>query len=45
MPPGAVPPPPPGYLGNPGVVPTAKLVDLSNTGKIFTTISILFLME
>jgi len=32
MPPGAVPPPPPGYLGNPGVVPTAKLVDLSNTG-------------
>merc|ERR1712241_916707 len=26
------PPPPPGYIGNPGVVPTAKLVDLSNTG-------------
>ena len=34
MPPGAVPPPlPPGYLGNPGVVPTAKLVDLSSSGK------------
>jgi len=33
MPPGAVPPPlPPGYLGNPGVVPTAKLVDLSSSG-------------
>ena len=34
MPPGAVPPPlPPGYLGNPGVVPTAKLVDLGGSGK------------
>ena len=34
MPPGAVPPPlPPGYLGNPGVVPTAKLVDLGSSGK------------
>ena len=33
MPPGGVHPPPPGYLGNPGMVPTAKLVDLASTGK------------
>ena len=33
MPHGGVHPPPPGYLANPGGVPTAKLVDLSSTGK------------